>query len=357
MDSPVDKPLYYGLSVPAPETQHPIAGVLIVVISVSVAGLVVVLGTVLCCVKRQPKTERVGEKKRLRNMDIENGNGPFYPNKLLVNLDPTSSTQESELDSQVPDSPVRRPRAFSRASITSRASIGSLGSGVTAEILGRRRSSNPVVPPLPDVNLGRRNSNNGNIPPILPELIGLQLSRRNSSNGSIPPLITGDLGRRRSSNPSVQSADLGRRRSSNPSVPSELGRRRSSIRQSVQLEELDLSMYGEARDDELRGINTILARGRLCFSVVHDVVNECLVVNILRAQGLVVEARHTSKTPGRIDSSVRVCLQPSANAVGHCTGVCRNDTDPTWEESFCFQMTAPMSAISVLRFWVQDHDR
>ena len=51
----------------------------------------------------------------------------------------------------------------------------------------------------------------------------------------------------------------------------------------MQLEELDLSMYGIARDDELRGVSTILSRGRLCFSVVHDVANECLVVNILRA--------------------------------------------------------------------------
>ena len=270
MDSPVDKPLYYALSLPDNNPRDPLEGLMIVIIAVAIFGLLIVLGTVLCCVKRQPKTERVGNKQRLRNMDIENGNAQPYPTKLLVNLDPTSSTHESELDSQeLPESPVRRPRAFSRASINSRASLGSLGSGVSDQ----------------------------------------------------------------------------------------LGRRRSSIRAQVQLEELDLSMYGEARDDELRGVHTILSRGRLCISVVHDVANECLVVNVLHAQGLLAEQRTNShKAPGRIDASARVCLLP-ADTVGHQTAVCRNDTDPTWEQSFCFHVTATASALSILKIFIQDHDR
>ena len=126
-------------------------------------------------------------------------------------------------------------------------------------------------------------------------------------------------------------------------------------------------MYGDARDDELRGVTTICSRGRLFFSVVHDVTNECVVVNVLRAYGLMASVTTgnssrrlsitKSKRPGRLDTSVRVFLVGETSQ-GQTTKVIRDSNEPVYEQSFCFHLGRHEVAEEVLiKLWVQEHDR
>ncbi len=146
-------------------------------------------------------------------------------------------------------------------------------------------------------------------------------------------------------------------------------RRKSSSNRhcSVQLEELDLSMYGDARDDELRGVTTICSRGRMCFSVVHDPQNECVIVNILRAHGLMSAVHPPTSTgrlhiakqkrPRRMDTCVKLLFLGDNNQ-GYVTKTVRDSCDPVYEDSFCFHYSRYDQNCQVLiKLWVQEVDR
>ena len=143
-----------------------------------------------------------------------------------------------------------------------------------------------------------------------------------------------------------------------------MNRRRSSCRQmQVQLEELNFSMYGEARDDELRGVSTIISQGRFCFSAVHDVDNQCLIVNVLRAQCINLDTlqrsklRKSSGNCQELDTSISVSIFPNLGHKSFVTSICLNDTDPTWQESFCFNVDKRMAKIAFLKFTIQYHEK
>ncbi len=73
----------------------------------------------------------------------------------------------------------------------------------------------------------------------------------------------------------------------------------------MSMEDLEISLYTTgASDDELCGVSSILSQGRLSFSLVHDIRNDCLIVNLHKAAALKVASSGKVNVQCMAESSI-----------------------------------------------------